>query len=87
MKSLYFHKLSLRTISVLSLFLFLAALVFSDLAKTSPIFRTTGVFTVVLDPGHGGCSLRGWAAPSGLWLQPGAARIFPARVNEAARPA
>ena len=39
MKSLYFHKLSLRTISVLSLFLFLAALVFSDLAKTSPIFR------------------------------------------------
>lgn len=70
MKSLYFHKLSLRTISVLSLFLFLAALVFSDLAKTSPIFRTTGVFTVVLDPGHGGCPLRGWAALPGLWLQP-----------------
>lgn len=70
MKSLYFHKLSLRTISVLSFFLFLAALVFSDLAKTSPIFRTTGVFTVVLDPGHGGCPLRGWAALPGLWLQP-----------------
>lgn len=58
MKKLYFRRPSLRVISLVFLFLFLGALVLSDMTRTFLIFNTSGNFTVVLDPGHGGYPLR-----------------------------
>ena len=59
MINFYFHKLSPRNLSLFFLFLFLSALVFADMTRTSPIFKTSGIFTVVLDPGNGGCQMCG----------------------------
>lgn len=58
MKNLYSHKISLRAVFILSLFLILAALVFADMAKSLSVFQSSNTFTVVLDPGHGGYPLR-----------------------------
>ena len=58
MKKSYFRRPTLRAVSLVSLFLFLAALVLSDMTRTFPIFNTSGNFTVVLDPGHAGYLLR-----------------------------
>lgn len=52
MKNSYSHKPSLRIVAIL--FLLLSALVFADMAKSFSVFHSQPVFTVVLDPGHGG---------------------------------
>lgn len=54
MKNSYSHKPSLRIVAILSLFLLLSALVFADMAKSFSVFHSQPVFTVLLDPGHGG---------------------------------
>ena len=52
------RRLSPKTLSLLLLLTILAALVFADLARTAAIFNPCHLFTVVLDPGHGGSYMR-----------------------------
>lgn len=52
------RRLSRKTLPLLLLFTILAAFAFSDLARTSAIFNPRHLFTVVLDPGHGGYTVR-----------------------------